>query len=55
MIPTLLMRVPGGPLGPFLGPLLVFPAAAVAARCVHDITTRSGSGQVVKKLAGGAE
>ncbi|KAI8476208.1 MAG: hypothetical protein J3K34DRAFT_401559 [Monoraphidium minutum] len=55
ILPTLLMRLPAGPLGPFLGPLLVFPAAAVAARCVHDITSRAGSDRVVRKLAGAAE
>jgi hypothetical protein len=51
LIPTLLMRLPVGAVRPFLGPLLMFPAAAVAARCVHDITTRGGAGQrIVSKL-----
>lgn len=51
ILPSLLMRAPVGPvLRPFVGPLLVWPAAAVAARCVHDITTRGGSERVVKAL-----
>ena len=40
VIPTLVMRLPAGPLGPLLGPLVVFPTAAIEARCVHDINTR---------------
>ncbi|GBF98083.1 hypothetical protein Rsub_10312 [Raphidocelis subcapitata] len=50
MLPTLAMRMPAGALGPFLGPLMMFPAAAVAAQCVRDITTRTGSERALDKL-----
>lgn len=50
LLPTLAMRMPAGALGPFLGPLILFPAAAVAAQCVRDISTRAESERALGKL-----
>lgn len=51
--PTLLMRLPAGPLAPFLPPLLVWPCAAVGARCLHDIATQRRSERAFNALRAG--
>jgi hypothetical protein len=53
LIPTLMMRLRVGMLTTLLGPMMMFPAAAVGARCVHDITFTARQAPAAKGVYSG--